>query len=270
MIVLRRTFLSYILVLILLFFVAHRLFYVSSNYLEIGASFLLYPVIKIQHIIVLPLQKYFKKRKKNNRLQERIAFLKEQNANLLAENIKLNTIHENLEKTEELIRFREKYALKDASLAQIIMKQFSECEHSFLVDCGSMHGISVDMVAVYKNCLVGRVSHVYPYYSKVILITDSDCKVAAYCHLSKARGIHEGCNKKRQTMLQFVSHLHELKENDLVISSGEGLIFPQGFCLGRIQSFVSEGLYYKILIKPMLQFNELEFCYLIKKGQITS
>lgn len=269
MIVLRRTFLGYFLVLIVLFFVVHRLLYVSSNVVDRGASLLLYPVVKLQHVIVSPLQKFFKKRKKNSLLQDKIAFLQEQNENLLAENIELQALHEYFEKTKELIKFREKYAVQDTSLAHIIMKQFSEYEQSFLVDCGSMHGISVDMVAVYKNCLVGRVTHVYPYYSKVILITDPGCKVAAYCRNSKARGIHEGCNKKKETLLQFVSHLHQLKENDLVISSGEGLIFPQGFCLGRIHSFEPEGLYYKIFIKPMLKFKDIEFCYLIKKGELS-
>jgi rod shape-determining protein MreC len=266
-IALRRTFLGYILALILLFFVLHRIVSLTSGYLEAGASLFVYPIIKMQNAIVVPVQKYFKKRKKNDQLQARIALLQEQHANLLAENIALHSLHEYAGKIQELVKFREKYVAENAYLAQIIMKQFSEHEHSFLVDNGSMHGISVDMVAVYKNCLIGRVSEVYPYYSKVVLITDPECKVAAYCRQSKARGIHEGCNKKKQTMLQFVSHLHHLKENDLVISSGEGLVFPQGFCLGRIKSFETDGLYYKILMKPTLKFTELEFCYLIKKSQ---
>lgn len=270
MIALRRTFLGYILALIVLFFVLHRLLSLTPSYLEVSASVLLYPIIKMQNALITPLQKYLKKRKKNDQLQAHITFLQEYNANLLAENIALHSLHEHAEKIQELVKFREKYTVQNAYLTQVVMKQFSEHEHSFLVDNGSNHGISIDMVAVYKNCLVGRVSEVYPYYSKVILITDPECKVAAYCRNSKARGIHEGCNKKKQTMLQFVSHLHHLKENDFVVSSGEGLVFPQGFCLGRIKFFKSDGLYYKILIKPMLKFNELEFCYLIKKNQTTA
>lgn len=269
MVVLRlRTLLGSLIVLILAFFIINRFLYSALGFVETGASLVLYPLVKTQHVVATQLQKMLTKRKKNSELKMLIFDLQEKNSTLLAENVALQATAEYHEATQELIKFKAQYTVESpAILTQIIMKQFSDHEHFFLVDCGSSHGITVDMVAVYKNCLVGRVTHVYPLHSRVSLITDVGCKVAAYCRASKSRGILEGRNDKDHTLLQFVSHLHQLKEQDFVISSGEGLIFPQGFGLGRIDSYSLDGLQYIINVKPLLNFDELAYCYLIKKGQ---
>ena len=68
------------------------------------------------------------------------------------------------------------------------------------------------MIAVFKDCLVGRVVEVYPYYSKVILITDPTCKVAAICTSTNVKGIHEGMLSLTTTKLSFVNHLEEVKK----------------------------------------------------------
>lgn len=259
-----RTFLLSILLIIVLFFAIHKCIFRVSGVVESVASTLVYPVLKVQNSIASTVKKISTMYTKKRALHDQIKFLKEQNESLIAENITILSSQLFFDNTKELVRFKERYDVSKASLAHIIMKQFTSYEHSFLVDCGTVHGIEVDMVAVYKNCLVGRVEQVYPYYSKVRLISDSACKVAAYCRLSHARGIHEGCND-HYSSLQFVSHLAQLKPNDIIISSGEGLIFPQGFGIGRIDSFESDGLYYKIRVKPLLKLDELDYCYLIKK-----
>ena len=133
-----RTFLNYFLALIVLFFILYRSLYVAPNLLESGASLVLYPVIKMQHIVVKPLQKFFKKRKKMDALYQQIVLLQEHNDTLVAENIELNALLTYKENTLELINFRERYGVCDGHLAQVIMKQFSDYEQSFLVDCGAL------------------------------------------------------------------------------------------------------------------------------------
>ncbi len=261
-----KTLFNYFIVVIVAFFVVHLSLYYGVHAFETTASMVLYPFIKAQHTFVEPIRKLLKKREKNKTLREQMLYLQERNAMLMAKNIELNGVNEYTDAIVEILNFKKKYATSEACLAQIIMKQFTSYEQSFLVDCGSLHGVTQDMVAVYKNCLVGRIVQVYPAYSKVILITDNSCKVAVYCRQSKAHGIHEGCHMLTTTLLQFVSHLHQLKENDLIISSGEGLIFPQGFGLGHLESYTIDGLYYKISVKPLLNFSELDYCYLIKKS----
>lgn len=260
-----KTVLLMITIIVIYFFVGHQIIYKKNGIVESVAATMIYPFVKMQHATVKHVIHYKKSWQKNYRLREKISMLEEQNSSLLAENVSLHAAGYFLENIQELISFKNRYEVKKSLLAQILLKQFTENEHSLFVDCGSLHGAEVDMVAVYKSCLIGRVEFVYPYYSKVRLITDTCCKVAAYCRASKARGIHEGCNQHNSS-LQFVSHLSHLTPNDILISSGEGLVFPQGFGIGRIDSYRQQGLYYTIVVKPLLKLEELEYCYLLKKG----
>ncbi len=108
------------------------------------------------------------------------------------------------------------------------------------------------MIAVYKGCLLGRVCEVYPWFSKLELITDKSCKIAAHGLLSKASGIYQGTNSESLAQLNHVSHLAMLQDNDVLISSGEGLVFPRGFGLGKIKRFHVDGLFFYLMFSRLL------------------
>ncbi len=167
--------------------------------------------------------------------------------------------------TEEVRQFAERYETEQAILAQVLVRQLNQEQQSYSIDVGSNRGVTVDMVAVYKNCLLGRVSVVYPTYAKIQLITDSGCKVAAFCGTTQAQGIHEGRNNAYESSLNFVSHLEHVAVGDLVVSSGSGLVFPRGFMLGSIKDAKVDGLYYAITVTPPLDLHTVDYVYLIKK-----
>jgi rod shape-determining protein MreC len=254
------------ILIVLYFFVGYSAFHKKTGIGENVISCMVYPFLRIQQGVVSTFSDYKKYWASHATLLQNLQELQEENRTLLAQIVQAQALQHYKETTQELISFKQRYEVRKSLLAHVILKQFSDNEHSLLVDRGSLHGCEIDMVAVYKNCLLGRVECVYPLYSKIRLITDKGCKVAAYCRASKARGIHEGCNGAYSS-LQFVSHLSQITPHDILISSGEGLLFPQGFGIGRIASFQPDGLYYAITVKPLLKFEELEYCYLIKKGQ---
>lgn len=253
----------------LIFFLGHRLFFVSSGVIKQVSSCVVYPMLLFQRYTLEPLKTWFESLAHVVELKVVIDDLREERDTLLAENIILRATQLYLEDTKELREFSARY--KDAYLVttQVLVRHFSNCAHFFLIDAGSNQGITEDMVAVYGNCLVGRVTEVYPWYSKVRLITDAACKVAANCVQTRASGIHEGVHKENKTTLRYVSHLSTIHEHDLVISSGEGLIFPQGFALGRITEMQLDGLYYVVTIKPLIDVQRLRYCSIVAKGKIT-
>jgi rod shape-determining protein MreC len=118
---------------------------------------------------------------------------------------------------------------------------------------------------VYKNCLVGRVSQVFPHYSRVDLITDKQCKVAAQTGNGKYKGIHEGLYT---TDTSHVIHLYDntlelenkIKTGDVIISSGDGLLFPRGFALGRVATITRNDFNCTLILEPLIDFKTLEYC----------
>lgn len=256
------------IVSILFFFLAQRLSFISTKLINETSSYLVYPVLVMQRLIVDPIKSWREQRMTVNELKATIEQLHQERESLLAELIKLEATRVYAEQTKEVRDFIARYDEQaNIHTAQILARHFSETAHFYLVDAGSNQGIEPDMVAVYNNVLIGRVVEVYPWYSKVRLITDAACKVSAYCAHTKASGIHEGKNNDTETQLCYVSHLDSVHENDLVISSGEGLIFPAGFALGRIAAVKRDNLYHHVTIKPLMDLRAIHYCVLMAKGQ---
>jgi rod shape-determining protein MreC len=234
---------------------------------ERASSYITYPFMRISSAIIIPIKQWFYERAVMRELLERHNALRDEYADLRGAYIRCRAAEGIEEDTNDLISYNETSEDK-GHIAQIMMRHFSDQGHYYLVDAGSVHGIEPDMFALYKNCLVGRVTHVYPYYCKVTLITDQMCKVAAYCFETKASGIHEGVNAVNVTTLRHVSHLSMVQENDLILSSGEGLIFPRGYALGTVASCTHDGLLYSIRVQPLLDFNTLQYCVLSRRGDL--
>jgi rod shape-determining protein MreC len=191
----------------------------------------------------------------NQQLEQKIA-------QLLQENIALQASLKYTDDITELLEFKKQYNFITAIPAQIIFKNFSSAEQFFYLNCGAEQGVTLNMVAFYDNCIIGRISAVYPTYSKLILITDKSCKIAAYCSQSRISGVFHGLNNIKQATLKHVHHMFELINGDLVLSSGEGLIFPQGFALGVIKEFSCQGVDYDVLIEPVIDLDKLKYCLL--------
>jgi rod shape-determining protein MreC len=258
--------LGYLVVVGLIIVGALKVFDGKLRIVEEFSSCCVYPFLFLQKKIVAPLKGIFDRRRTLQELECTIAWYQQERENLLSENIRLLAGQEELVETTELIDFNKRYTAPYKLVAQIIVKNFSKQGHYFLVDAGGNRGVTPDMIVIYKNFLVGRVTQVFPFYSKVALITDSTCKVAAHCIKSKASGIHTGSTSTAFSNFTYVSHLQTLYNNDIVVSSGEGTIFPKGFGLGKIASYDLDGLYYRVILEPLLDFHALTHCCIIQKG----
>lgn len=249
----------------MLFFLVHYIF--SFSLLEAMrqlSATILYPVLRVQKIVVEPIKNWSERRGTTQELHAIIDALRTEQNRLVAENIRLQSALAYCKDIDELVQFNKRYAQK-GHVTQVLLKHISNREHFFLVEGGFAHGIDKDMVATYKNNLIGRVVEVYPWYSKIQLITDASCQVAASCTRTRAQGIHKGTGREHESILDYVSHLDRVQKDDLVVSSGEGLVFPQGFALGAIVSCVADDLYQQVTVKPVIDFRSLTYCTVLAK-----
>lgn len=234
--------------------------------MERYSSYIVYPLVITQHKVVDPLKQWMSSRATLQQLQETLATLESERDALIAEVVQLRSQLLNIDDTKMLVESNKPFAHQVVCNAQIIAKNFSQHEQFFLIDAGSNQGITTDMTVIAHNCLLGKVSQVYPWYSKIIAITDATCKVAACCYKTKTAGIHEGINNIVSSRLNFVSHLDTVQEGDYIFSSGEGLIFPRGLAIGYVTDVTQEGLYHMVNIKPLADLKRIKFCSVLHKG----
>lgn len=251
--------------LVLIAIIVILFYYRFDIHFERMMSYIAYPFIKMQHTIVQPINRGIDSIKKYKNLETLYQETVEEKNQLLADIIALHGRLQFITENQELIEFNKRYQ-QQGILTQIMSKEFSPNGHFYIIDAGSVRGVTTDMVAVYKNCLVGRVVQVFPYFSKVVLISDATCKVAAVCAQTNTQGIYEGANNLKRAQIKHISHLEQLHKGDLILSSGQGLVFPRGFGLGKIQAFHVEGVQYVVHVDPIIDLKKLTYCYVLQKG----
>jgi rod shape-determining protein MreC len=253
-----------IILTFLLGFSCYRFF--MTGLFEHILSYAAYPILRIQHVVVDPLKQWVDKKHTVRLFEERWDQKQKECEQLLAENIELKAQLAYITDIQELTVFKQRYNCEQAHVAQILARHLSERSHYIFINSGSCHGIEPDMTVIYNNCLVGKVTQVYPWYSQVTLITDRTCKVAASCAKTKAQGIAAGKNVEDNLILRYVSHLANVEPNDMVLSSGEGLVFPQGFALGKVCEVQPDGLYQRVTISPACDLRKIRYCMVLPKG----
>lgn len=226
-------------------------------------SVLTYPFLLFQNYLSSPFKYYFTL---NSDLQQKYESLKKNYEDIVGKYAELEA-GENLRAyTRDLRDFKRRYNLKNAQLAQVIYRKNTNHEIYFLLNKGVYHGIEQNMVGIYKNNLVGKVTKVFPFYSYLTLITDSSIKVSVYSSKNNTEGIVSGKNNNF-LYLDNVNHLSELNEDEILFSTGQGLVYPRGFILGKLTNVNSNGIYKFADVKPIIDLTSIDFLYLIKKGK---
>jgi rod shape-determining protein MreC len=189
--------------------------------------------------------------KENEGLEREIDFLVKQN-NDLKEQLK------RMARVSELIKYKEKKKVKSV-VATIIGRDATQWSKMVFIDKGTNHGIKENSAVVTDAGVVGHIIQATGETSKVLLIIDGRSAVDALFQNTRISGIVAGtglaaCNMK------YVPITAQVKEGDLVISSGLGGIFPKGLVVGTVATVkkTKESLFQDIIITPSSDLTRLE------------
>ena len=268
-----RLWLIHLFYVLFFLFLIHRLFFPSFGMAERCFSFVCYPFFKIHATLTHSLTKQARVRKSIQCLTQELDAVQLQNHLLQARVVQLEAQQLFLDQTTELRSFAQRYEQSEQSIAKILMCACSQQEDIIFIDGGTNKNFAKDDIVVYQQALIGRVIEVYPWYSKVALITDSRCKVAAQLSelMEKSKieldtyGVSCGKNNQ-QLQLCFVPHFKPVVVGQTVISSGQGLIYPQGFALGIVSDVQTDLVSHKIQVQPMFDIHQILYVYVLRKN----
>ncbi len=238
----------------------------SPGLAEKMASYAVYPFIRSYGYVVTPLCQWQAKKRTMRDLEEHISQLQGDRDAYLEEVLRLRA------QLDQGAVYRDAtddkaIARATVAVAQIITRHCSPQAHYFIIDAGTQKQVKPGMVVTYKRVLLGRITESYPWYSKVIALTDQHCRVTTISSETKTLGIHEGMCDHSLTKLKFVSHLQPIKIGETLVSSGEGLVFPRGLGVGVIVSCSQQELYHDIEVKPLLDMRTVSYCTVIDKAR---
>ena len=106
--------------------------------------------------------------------------LKEENMQLRLDNLRTDKIEEENERLLKLLEMKESKAYRDViKFTRVIFSDANDINNRLYIDLGKKDGIRVDMIAVYGDYLVGKVSKTFDTYSVVDLISNPNTMVSS-------------------------------------------------------------------------------------------
>jgi rod shape-determining protein MreC len=246
-------------------FLLHRLFFPSFGMAERCMSYALYPFLKIHASLTSSLHQKNQASKTEQILRDELEALYIEHDVLKGRLMQLEIERRFLSEVQELSDFAQRYQVEQKNISKVLMRACSSQEDIMFIEGGKNKKFAKDDMVVYQQALVGRIVEVYPWYSKVILATDQRCRIASQISEGVA-GICCGGNDKK-LKLCFVPHFKTVSVGDLVVSTGQGLLYPQGFVLGVVTQVQTDLVSHDIVVKPAFDIDRIEHVYVLRKAE---
>ncbi|MBP3975711.1 rod shape-determining protein MreC [Pseudoxanthomonas spadix] len=122
----------------------------------------------------------------------------------------------------------------DVQLAAVLNIDLDPTRQRLVLDAGSRDGVYVGQPVIDAGGLLGQIVQVMPRYSTVLLLTDPDHAVPVMVQRNGVRLLAYGNGRSDQLQLVDVPLNADIRNGDVVVTSGLGGRFPPGFPVGTV------------------------------------
>ena len=196
-------------------------------------------------------------------VHEQNKMLRNEVAQLRAQNLMASEFAAENERLRALLGYKQAAMQFDLVPARVIGRESATWSSMIVINQGTMAGVHEDMAVVTQLGLVGHVTEAGPVSAKVQLILDPRSSVGTLVQRPESRvaGIVEG-DMENPTMPRMVNipKTADVVENDIIVTSGFGGVYPKGIVVGRVEAIKNEpgGLLKYGVLEPAVNFQKLE------------
>ncbi len=190
--------------------------------------------------------------------------LRYQQTMLEAELQKLLVIQNENSRLKELLLTSSKADMR-AMAAQILAVDTSNARQIVVLNKGTRDGVYTGQPVLDAKGVMGQVIDVGPMTSTVLLISDSKSAVPVRNNRTGERAILVGTNRIEQLSLINLPKTSSIHPGDVLVTSGLGRRYPEGYPVGRIlevNSIPGED-FVKVIVSPIALLNRNRLVLLI-------
>ena len=160
------------------------------------------------------------------------------------------------ENFRQLLELRQRAGV-DTVAAEVIAGPATIEFRDMTIDKGSADGVHHDMAVISPAGVVGRVHQSGPRAARVQMLIDFNAAAGAMIERTRAQGIAVGQGSTLR--MDYVAGTADVKQGDLVVTSGIDKVYPKGFVIGTVESVArGSGTYQEITVHPAVDFTRLE------------
>lgn len=178
----------------------------------------------------------------------------QQMAALAAENVRLRQLLNGKDMLQDKVLIAELVGVSPNPLSHIVM-----------INRGSREGVYEGQPVLDAFGLMGQVVDVDEESSKVLLISDSTHAIPVQVNRNGVRAIAEGTGDLNRLSLRHVSINADIREGDILVSSGLGERFPVGYPVAEVEQVVrnSGQAFARVIARPMARLDRSRHVLLV-------
>ncbi|PTN12416.1 rod shape-determining protein MreC [Nitrosomonas aestuarii] len=121
-----------------------------------------------------------------------------------------------------------------AVMAEILYTPRDPFSHKITLNKGNLHNIQAGQIVIDNKGIIGQITQVYPLTAEVTLITDKDHSVPIQIVRNNIRTVISGTGKNNEIELRYLSVNTDIREGDLLATSGIGGVYPRGLPVATV------------------------------------
>lgn len=122
-------------------------------------------------------------------------------------------------------------------VAEILSVNQAPFDHVVLVNKGSRFGLHTKQPVMDTQGVIGQVVRTLPLSADIMLITDPNHAIPVQINRNGLRTIAVGSGQLNRLILPYLPNNADIKKGDLLITSGLGGTFPQGYPVAVVDDF---------------------------------
>ncbi len=195
-----------------------------------------------------------------NRLSDENQSIQEEIDRLTAEVARLQQVESENQDLRQLLGIRETRPGDTFVAADVFAHEPSNLQDRIAINRGLSDGLREGMVVLTRQgSLIGSITRILDDVAWVTLISDQTSAVSSVIQASRVQGVVVGAADGTLTM-EFVEETADVKEGDLVLTSGLGGRHPAGVPIGQVVEVeqAAQELFQKVRVEPVADLSRLE------------
>jgi len=148
---------------------------------------------------------------------------------------------------------------------ELIGSNYDPYSQQVIINRGRHDGAYIGQPVIDASGIMGQLVSVSPYTSRLLLISDINHAIPVQVNRNGLRFIAQGSGRAEELHLSHVPETADLKEGDLLTTSGIGGRFPFGYPVARITkiSHRSGEPFMDVVAKPLAQLDRSRYVLLL-------
>ena len=181
--------------------------------------------------------------------------LEKENLKLLEQVNKNNFLEYENFRLKKLLDIDEKNYSKKL-VGRILIDSYKNDDFSFVIDLGKSDGLKMNDIVFNENGMIGRVTELGEFSSKVITLYDLDSVVPVFSIETKKSFFVKGANDK--LLIKHFDNEFDLKHNETLITTKAAGYFKEGIKVGKVKKTLD-----KVYVEPFAKLSDTIYVYIL-------